>query len=202
MIVDHGVEVLREYSPGELGDRGRAHYFYHQAGDPLPIRDVMATQVDVNRWEPCIERQAIGYAKSCLPHNVQGFADSNEEQYMLFFTRRRHDSQPGDGDQFFVGYLDKRRVLEVEGRIAVQGKMHFVDFDEAIPLSVINSPNLRNTKCLDKQTTLDLVEKLESSTNILNKCQKRVERLESLVERNRHWNEGHQFCQNLGFTFY
>lgn len=191
--MDPGVKVIDTYDPEQLGDAGRAHYFYHQRGEDLPIRDILQTQTDISKPEPCMERGAIGYTYECIPASIGSFADDPSERYLLFFTRVRNSDLDADGDQRFAGYLDKQRKFQISDprshRTGVQGKMHWVKLENGVPLNVIDSPNLRNTKCLTETETQEIVTELDRHPNVLEECLERIEECEAQVDRDRYWEQ-------------
>lgn len=188
--IDPGVEVAREFQPEELGDRGRAQFFFHHRGNDLPVRDVTDTQGEGNKPEPCIERKAENYCTNCVNWSISSFADDDRERYLLLFTRVRNSELPENGDQFYVGYIDKRRKLDIYGRTAVQGPIKLVSFGDACPLSLVGSPDTRNQKRLNEEKTQKVLSYLNDAENIYDECVEEVERLEDRVGRPRLWEEG------------
>jgi len=187
--IDPGVEIVREYLPEELGQQARAQYFYHSSGNDLPVRDVTDTQGEGKKVEPCIERKAENYCTNCIQWNISSFAGDTDERYLFLFTRCRNSDLDEDGDQHYIGYIDKRRVLNINGRTAVQGPIKLVSFEDACPLELVGSPNTRNQKRLNEEQTEKVLEYLSGATNIYCECVEEVERLEKKVGRPRLWEE-------------
>lgn len=188
--IDPEVEIVQEFQPNELGPRARAQFFFHHRGNDLPVRDVMDTQGRGNKPEPCIERKAENYCTKCIPGNISSFADDDSERYLLLFTRVRNSELQQDGEQFYVGYIDKRRKLDIDGRTAVQGPIKLVPFEDACPLSLVGSPDTRNQKRLNEEQTQEVLAHLSDAENIYHECVEEVERLEKRVGRPRLWEEG------------
>lgn len=187
--IDPGVEIVREFHPNELGTRGRAQYFFHHRGNELPVRDITDTQGEGNKPEPCIERKAENYCTECIPGNTSSFANDDSERYLLLFTRVRNSELQENGEQFYVGYIDKRRKLNIDGRTAVQGPIKLVSFEDACPLSLVGSPDTRNQKTLNEEKTQKVLSYLNDAENIYHKCVDEVERLEKRVGRPRLWED-------------
>ena len=164
--IDPGVETVREFQPEELGARGRAQFFFHHRGNELPVRDVMDTQGRGNKPEPCIERKAENYCTKCIPGNISSFADDDSERYLFLFTRVRNSELHQDGEQFYVGYIDKGRKLDIDGRTAVQGPIKLVSFEDACPLSLVGSPDTLNQKRLNEEQTQEVLAHLNDAENI------------------------------------
>ena len=164
--IDPGVEIVREFQPEELGARGRAQFFFHHRGNELPVRDVMDTQGRGNKPEPCIERKAENYCTKCIPGNISSFADDDSERYLFLFTRVRNSELQQDGEQFYVGYIDKGRKLDIDGRTAVQGPIKLVSFEDACPLSLVGSPDTLNQKRLNEEQTQEVLAHLNDAENI------------------------------------
>ena len=187
--IDPGVEIVQEFKPDELGARGRAQFFFHHRDNDLPVRDVTDTQNEGNKPEPCIERKAENYCSNCIPGNISSFADDDRERYLFLFTRVRNNELQGNGEQFYVGYIDKRRKLDIEGRTAVQGPIKLVSFEDACPLSLVGSPETRNQKRLNEENTQKVLSYLSDAENIYHECVEEVERLEKRVGRPRLWED-------------
>jgi hypothetical protein len=187
--IDPEVEIVREFQPDELGARGRAQFFFHNRGNDLPVRDVMDTQGRGNKPEPCIERKAENYCTKCIPGNISSFADDDSERYLLLFTRVRNSELQENGEQFYVGYIDKRRKLDIDGRTAVQGPIKLVSFEGACPLSLVGSPDTRNQKRLNEEKTQKVLFYLNDAENIYHECVEEVEKLEKRVGRARLWED-------------
>ncbi|QZA89532.1 hypothetical protein K0C01_05210 [Salinarchaeum sp. IM2453] len=188
--IDQGVEIVQEFQPDELGARGRAQFFFHHRGNDLPVRDVTGTQGHGDKVEPCIERKAENYCTKCIPENISSFADDDSERYLLLFTRVRNSELQANGEQFYVGYIDKRRKLDINGRTAIQGPIKLVSFEDACPLSLVGSPDTRNQKRLNEEKTEKILSYLDDAENIYHECVEEVERLEKRVGRPRLWEEG------------
>lgn len=188
--IDPEVEIVQEFQPNELGARGRAQYFYHHAGSDLPVRDVTDTRGEGNKPEPCIERKAENYCTACINWNISSFAKDDSERYLFLFTRVHNSDLKRDGEQFYVGYIDKRRKLDIDGRTAVQGPTKLVSFEDACPLSLVGSPDTRNQKGLNEEKTQKVLSYLSDAENIYHECVEEVERLEKRVGRPRLWEEG------------
>lgn len=187
--IDPGVEIIREYLPEELGQRARAQFFYHSSGNDLPVRDVTDTQGAGKKVEPCIERKAENYCTNCIQWNISSFAENIDERYLFLFTRCRNSDLDENGDQRYIGYIDKRRVLNINGRTAVQGPIKLVSFQDSCPLELVGSPNTRNQKRLNEEQAEKVLEHLSGATNIYYECVEEVERLEKKVGRPRLWEE-------------
>ncbi|WP_154020460.1 hypothetical protein [Halorubrum halophilum] len=187
--IDPKVEIVREFQPNELGARGRAQYFYHNEGNNLPVRDVTNTQGEGNKPEPCIERKAENYCTGCINWNISSFANDDDERYLFLFTRVRNSSLQQNGEQFYIGYIDKRRKLGINGRTAVQGLIKLVSFEDACPLSLVGSPDTLNQKRLNEEKTQKVLSYLNDAENIYHDCIEEVERLEKKVGRARLWED-------------
>lgn len=185
--IDPGVDVVQEFQADELGDRGRGQFFYHNRGNDLPIRDVTETQNEGEKLEPCIERKAENYCTKCIPGNVSSFASDDNERYLFLFTRVRNSELQRDGEQYYVGYIDKRRKLNINDRTAVQGPIKLVSFEDACPLSLVGSPDTRNQKKLNEDQTQEILSYLNDAENIYHDCVEEVETLEKKVGRARLW---------------
>jgi len=189
--IDPDVNIIREVRSATLGERGRAQYFYHSTRHELPIRDVLDTQGQGHKPEPCIERKAENYCTKCVSGNIAGFIEDDSERFLFLFTRCKNDELDQYGKQFYVGYIEKRRILDVNGRRAVQGPIKLISFENACPLGEIDNPNTRNQKRLDELETQQILEHLRDAENIYHECVKEVEQLEERVHRPRFGeNEG------------
>ena len=188
--IDSGVEIVRNFQPSELGSRGRAQFFFHHRGNDLPVRDVTNTQGEGDKVEPCIERKAENYCSKCIQGNISSFTEDSSERYLFLFTRVRNSELQQDGEQFYIGYIDKRRKLDIDGRTAVQGSIKLVSFEDACPLSLVGSPDTRNQKRLNEEQTQEVLAYLNDAENIYDECVEEVERLEKRVGRPRLWEDG------------
>lgn len=188
--IDPGVKIFREVDASNLGNRGRAQYFFHAEDQVLPIRDILDKSGYGNKLEPCIERKAENYCIKCVPGNIgRGFAKRDSERYLFLFTRCRNESLEQYWTQYYVGYIEKQRILDIDGRTAVQGPMKLVSFEDAVPLGDVHNPDTRNQKKLDEDKTKTIYEKLSGKENIYNDCLEKVEQLEAKVGRARYWED-------------
>lgn len=186
--IDGGVEVVDVFDPAGMQERGYLQFYYHSKEVPLPVRDVTNTQGAGWKTEPCIERKAENYCSDCYQTNVNSFA-GQDRRYMFLYTTCRHDGIPQDGDRFISAFIEKERVLRIDGRTVVQGPMKIVPFSDACPLEEVAPRNLRGAKKLDREQTRRVMEYLDDAPNIYEECVEVVEELESVVQRPRHWEQ-------------
>lgn len=181
-------EIVREVRPEQLPERGYLQFFFHYARSPRPIRDVANTQDAGEKVEPCIERKAENYCASCYQPNINAFANQDRRRLFLH-TTCRYGGLDESGDRFIVGYIDKQRILNVEGRTVVQGPTKLVPFKEACPLEEVAPRNLRGAKKLGEEKTRTVMNHLRDADNIYHECVEEIEELEKTVPRSRVWEE-------------
>jgi hypothetical protein len=184
--IDLGVEIVREFQPDELGALSS---FFHHRGNDLPVRDVPDSQGRGNKPEPCIERKAENYCAKCIPGNISSFANDDSERYLRLFTRVRNSELQEDGEQFYIGYIDKRRKLDIRWPNRRPGPDQTLSFEDACPLALVGSPDTRNQKRLNEEQTQKVLSYLSDAENIYHECVEEVKRLEKRVGRARLWED-------------
>lgn len=120
---------------------GRTQFFHHCSGSALPIRDIPSR----GKTEPNIEYgaehglnsndeiiAAENYHHSCVPQAIAAFLTS-DEQFLVLITNP--DQLPG-GKQI-VGYIKKRRYLDMGDRYAVIGPVKLYSIADAIPVNEV-----------------------------------------------------------------
>lgn len=177
------IQETRVVDSAELGSEGQLQFFFHSSESELPVRDIVGR----GKMEPHIEKRAENYCNECYQQNIRTFARDDDRRYLFLFTRCQNSELDDHYDErYLVGYIDKKRELDMGEHVAVQGPTTIVGFDDAIPLGNVpgvDSPNyVRVQRLRDEETVQNLVEQLDSKPNVYDDCLDEIKRLEQLDE--------------------
>ena len=178
--------IAKEFQRNYLRKRGYLQFFFHSELTPLPVRDMTNTKGEGHKPEPCIERKAENYCTNCYQSNINAFS-KQDRRYLFLYTECRYDGLDEQGDRFIVGYIEKQRALNINGRTAVQGPTKLVEFENACPLGEVAPPNLRGAKKLGEEKTQRVLDYLDEADNVYQECVEKVKELEQAVARPRVW---------------
>lgn len=187
--LDKSVSIVREYTSDELGGEGFVQVYYHHKHSRLPVRDVTNSRGYDFKTEPCFERKAENYCRNCNQSVLKNVAKEDERRYVFLFTQCRKKDLPEYKSRRITGYIDKRRILDIDGRTAIQGPMKVVAFKDSFPLAEIGIADIRGFKRIGKERTETILSGLQEADNIYDKYIERVEELERDIARPRLWEE-------------
>jgi len=182
-INEADVKSKTEYDRAELGQKGQLQWFFHSPHSEYPVRDI----VNRGKTEPYIEKEAENFCNECYQNSVKKFAESNSRRYLFLFTRCQNEDLYEHGERRIVGYVDKKRMLDMGDRVAVQGDTTLVSFENSVDLvGIVDSPNYVRNAILDKETAQRLVNYFDEQENLLNDCLDSVERLKRKRREQEH----------------
>lgn len=190
--LDPGVSIERVIDPDELGGKGYVQYYYHHKFSELPVRDVTNSTKNNFKTEPCFERKAENYCKNCLQDILSNVAYESERRYIFIFTKCQNRDLPEYRSRRITGYIEKRRILDINGRKAIQGPMKVVSFEQSFPLEKIDIDDIRSFKRIGESRTDTILMALSDADNIYDKYIERIEELEKEVVRPRLWEDGEE----------
>lgn len=177
------VKSQTEFDRSQLGGKGQLKWFFHSPHSEYPVRDIL----NKGKTETYIEQRAENYCNECYQPNVRTFAESDSRRYLFLFTRCQNEELNEYGERRIVGYIDKKRKLDMGGRVAVQGDVRLVDFEDSIDLvGIVDSPTFVRSEVLDEEVTQRLVEYIDQQENILDDCLDEVERLKRKRREQEH----------------
>jgi len=81
---------------------GIFQYFYHCAGEELPIRDIIKR----HKTEPHYENLTENWCGECMSGRIRS-ANRHLVDYLFLMTRYFRKGHPKDGKRLVVGYLSK-----------------------------------------------------------------------------------------------
>jgi hypothetical protein len=187
--LDPGVSIERTIDPDELGKKGYVQYYFHHKNSELPVRDVNNTMDEGYKKEPCFERKADNYCCECLPKILSNVVDESERRYIFLFTKCQNRNIPEYKSRRITGYIEKRRILDINGRKAIQGPMKVVSFQQSFPLERIGIGDIRGFKRIDESRTNTILTALSDAKNLYEEYVNRIEELEKEVARPRLWED-------------
>lgn len=172
-----------EFDVSRLGHKGQLQFFYHAPESELPVRDI----VGKNKTEPHIEERAENYCAKCYQNNIRGLLKNNDRRYLFLFTTcRNEDLDDHYNRRYIVGYIEKKRKLDMGQHYAVQGRTRIVRFEDAVPLAdVVGAPRYVRMKKFSKHQTRKIVNQLEDGENVLDECLEEIDRLKRLRRERR-----------------
>lgn len=172
-----------EFDRTHLGEKGQLQWFFHSPHSEYPVRDI----VNRGKTEPYLEKEAENFCSECYQPSVKTFAETDSRRYLFLFTRCQNDSLYKHGERRIVGYIDKKRSLDMGDRTAVQGDVTLVSFEDSVDLiGIVDSPNYVRNEVLDEEVTQRLVDYFDKQENILDECLDEVERLKRKRREQEH----------------
>lgn len=187
--LDPGVSIERVIDPDELGKKGYVQYYYHHKYSELPVRDVTNTTKHDYKKEPCFERKAENYCTGCLQHILSNVAYESDRRHIFLFTYCQNRDLPEYKSRRITGYIEKRRILDIDGRKAIQGPMKVVSFEQSFPLEKVDIEDIRSFKRIGESRTDTILTALSDADNIYDQYIERIEELEKEVARPRLWED-------------
>jgi hypothetical protein len=185
-ITEAEVKSETELDRSSLGNEGQLQWFFHSPHSEYPVRDI----VNRGKTEPYLEKQAENFCSECYQPSVNTFAETDSRRYLFLFTRCQNDSLYEHGERRIVGYIDKKRRLDMGDRTAVQGDATLVSFEDSADLiGIVDSPNYVRNEVLDEKVAQRLVDYLDNQENILDDCLEEVERLNRKRREQEHTDD-------------
>jgi len=177
------VKSEAEFDRSELGGKGQLKWFFHSPHSEYPVRDI----VNRGKTETYIEQEAENYCSQCYQPNVRTFAESDSRRYLFLFTRCENEALYEHGERRIVGYIDKKRKLDMGDHVAAQGDVTLVAFEDSVDLvGIVDSPTYVRSEVLDEETTQRLVNYFDEQENILEDCLEEVKRLKRKRKEMKH----------------
>jgi len=177
------VKSEAEFDRSELGGKGQLKWFFHSPHSEYPVRDI----VNRGKTEPYIEQEAENYCNHCYQPNVRTFAESDSRRYLFLFTRCENEDLHEHRERRIVGYIDKKRKLDMGDHVAAQGDVTLVAFEDSVDLvGIVDSPTYVRSEVLDEETTQRLVDYFDGQENILEDCLEEVKRLKRKRKEMKH----------------
>jgi hypothetical protein len=172
-----------EFDRSQLGEKGQLQWFFHSPHSEYPVRDI----VNRGKTEPYLEKNAENFCSECYQNSIKKFAESSSRRYLFLFTRCQSDSRYEDGERRIVGYIDKKRKLDMGDRVAVQGDTTVVNFEDSVDLvGIVDSPKYVRNAILDEDTAQRLVDYFDEQENRLEDCLDEIERLKRKQKESEH----------------
>ena len=182
-IAEADVESETEFDRAELEGKGQLQWFFHSPHSEYPVRDI----VNRGKTEPYIEKEAENFCSECYQNSIKTFAESDSRRYLFLFTRCQNETLYESGERRIIGYIDKKRMLDMGNRVAIQGDTTLVSFENSVDLvGIVDSPNYVRNAILDEKTAQRLVDYFDEQENILNDCLDEVERLKRKRREHEH----------------
>ncbi|WP_257628746.1 hypothetical protein [Haloplanus salinarum] len=182
-IAEPDVESATEFNRTQLGEKGQLQWFFHSPHSEYPVRDI----VNRGKTEPYIEKGAENFCSQCYQNSIKTFAETASRRYLFLFTRCQNESLYEHDNRRIVGYIDKKRALNMGDRVAVQGDTTLVSFEDSVDLvGLVDSPKYVRNAILDKEIAQRLVEYFDEQENILDDCLDEVERLKRKRRESEH----------------
>ncbi len=181
---------------------GVFQYFYHCAGEVLPVRDVINTQRQGHKTEPHYENLTENWCSKCMNGRIKS-ANRRQVKYLFLITRYFKKGHPRNGKLLVVGFLyrakekvwrelsesiqsaaspfDPENPQQCGFFVGDETKSHFVSADDAYVLNDVK--NGRWKYLATEKETEQIRSHLQKTKNILNKLRNKVKELESQTKR-------------------
>ena len=184
---------------------GVFQYFYHCSGEELPIRDILNRQKQGHKTEPHYENLTENWCSKCMNGRIKS-ANRRGLNYLFLATRYRNDNHPRNGKLLVVGFLyraedkvwhklSQSKLAKVDGFNSEkpgqcgffagdEKKSHFVSADNAFVVDGVKNGRWKYFAYEDEARKI--VDHLKKSKNILEELHKKVKKLESQTNQDRH----------------
>lgn len=191
---------------------GVFQFFYHCAGQKLPVRDVLNTQRQGRKTEPHYENLTENWCRKCMNGRMRS-ANRREVKYLFLMTRYFNEGHPRNGKLLVVGFLyrakekiwrklsksiqsgasafDPENPQECGFFAGDEAKSHFVSADDAYVLKDVK--NGRWKFLATEKETEQICLHLRKAKKILKRLRDKVKELE--LQSKRHgYGKNRQQC--------
>ena len=137
------------------------------------------------KTEPHIEIEAENYLRRCYQRSIRWFIENNMKYIFLLTKCRNKRLKRFYGEQFIVGYIERREVGQHRGHYFVKGEVKIAHFEESYPILNLFNRKLSRRELLshryyvlDSDKTAEIIQFLKNSRNILRECVEEIKRLD------------------------